>query len=352
MLPIPGQAGEGEPSGFLIAGVSPRRALDRGYQDFLGLVAGHIAGNVALRPRLRGRTATSRDPYRAGSRQDRFLQQRLHEFRTPLTLQLGPLEDALADTAHALVPAQRERIEIAHRNSLRLLRLVNSLLDFSRIEAGRLSAVYEPVDLGALTRDLASTFRSAVERAGLKFEVDCPALPEPVFVDREMWEKIVLNLLSNAFKFTFEGSVTVTLRWSDGGAALEVRDTGVGIPGEELPHLFERFHRIRHQRSRTHEGTGIGLALVRELVRLHGGTIEAQSTEGKGTTFTVHLRAGSRHLPQTAIAGEPLPAQAGAGAQPFVEEALRWTAPARRSRETAGASESSSPRTTRTCGST
>jgi PAS domain S-box-containing protein len=327
VLPLPGQAGEAEPSGFLIAGVSPRRALDQGYQDFLGLVAGHIAGNVASArayeyERRRAEALTELDRAKTD-----FFSNVSHEFRTPLTLQLGPLEDALADSAHALAPAQRERIEIAHRNSLRLLRLVNTLLDFSRIEAGRMSAVYEPVDLAALTRDLASTFRSAVERAGLTFEVDCSPLPEPIFVDRDLWEKVVLNLLSNAFKFTFEGSVSIALRWSDGEAQLEVRDTGVGIPAEALPHLFERFHRIRRQRSRTHEGTGIGLALVRELVRLHGGTIEVRSTEGEGTTFTVRLPAGSRHLPQTAVAEARRAGPTDVGAQPFVEEALRWTAP-------------------------
>ena len=125
---------------------------------------------------------------------------------------LGPAEDALADEGGPLPPRQRERIEIVHRNGLRLLKLVNTLLDFSRIEAGRVQAVYEPTDLAALTADLASVFRSAVERAGMQLVVDCPPLPEPAYVDRDMWEKIVLNLLSNAFKFTLEGRIAVSLR--------------------------------------------------------------------------------------------------------------------------------------------
>jgi signal transduction histidine kinase len=226
-----------------------------------------------------------------------------HEFRTPLTLMLGPLEDALA----AQLPGeQRDRLDVAHRNSLRLLKLVNSLLDFSRIEAGRAQASYEPVDLSAFTVELASNFQSACERAGLKLVIQCPPLPEPVYVDRDMWEKIVLNLLSNAFKFTFEGRIEVTMHTQDRSAVLSVRDTGAGIPEQDLPRLFERFHRIEGQRSRTHEGSGIGLALVQELVNLHRGQILVESEAGRGTTFTVIVPFGSAHLPSEAWR-RPLP---------------------------------------------
>src|SRR5258708_9871515 len=210
---------------------------------------------------------------------------------------LGPLEDELAERASPLPPARRERLQTAHRNSLRLLKLVNTLLDFSRIEAGRAQASYEPSDLAAYTAELASVFRSAVDKAGLTLVVNCPPLPEPVYVDREMWEKIVLNLLSNAFKHTFEGSITITLRWLGDYAELAVSDTGVGIPKTELPRLFERFHRVKGARSRTHEGTGIGLALVQELVSLHSGAVCIESEEGKGSTFTVTVRTGTAHIP-------------------------------------------------------
>jgi PAS domain S-box-containing protein len=249
-----------------------------------------------------------------------------HEFRTPLTLLLDPIEDGLADTTAPLPPAQRERQEVAHRNAMRLLRLVNTLLDFARIEAGRVDAVYEPVDLAALTADLASVFRSAMERAGLTLIVDCPTLAEAVYVDRDMWEKIVLNLVSNAFKFTFEGAITVTLRPAGDTVELRVRDTGTGIAAGELPHLFERFHRVRGARGRTHEGSGIGLALVQELVKLHGGTVGVTSELGRGTTFTVALPVGRAHLPPDRIgATRPRPLRYTAlGATPYVEEALRW----------------------------
>jgi signal transduction histidine kinase len=246
-----------------------------------------------------------------------------HEFRTPLTLMLGPLEDALA--AGELAPDQRHKLEIAHRNSLRLLKLVNTLLDFSRIEAGRIQASYEPTDLSALTAELASVFRSAIERAGLKLVVNCAPLAEPVYVDREMWEKIVLNLLSNAFKFTFEGEIAVTLQPAeDHAVALTVRDSGIGIAPQEMAYLFERFYRIRGARARTDEGAGIGLALIQDLARLHGGAVRVESSPGAGSAFTVTLPLGAGHLPHERIQKPRPMASIALGAAPFVEEALRW----------------------------
>jgi PAS domain S-box-containing protein len=168
-----------------------------------------------------------------------------HEFRTPLTLMLSPLEEMKREFAGAVVPPPYyHQVDLVHRNGLRLLKLVNTLLDFSRIEAGRVQAVYEATDLAQLTAHLASEFRSAIEKANLTLVVNCPPLPEAAYVDREMWEKIVLNLLSNAFKFTFEGVIEVSLRQGDGRFELVVTDTGTGIPADELPRLFERFHRV------------------------------------------------------------------------------------------------------------
>ena len=226
-----------------------------------------------------------------------------HEFRTPLTLMLGPVEDLLAKSYTGLSPAAKSQLELVNRNGSRLLRLVNTLLDFSRIEAGRMQAIYLPTDLAAFTVELASVFRSATEKAGLQLELDCPQLDEPVFVDRGMWEKIVLNLISNAFKFTFEGSIAVSLTRSGTDAELRVRDTGVGIPSKELSRLFDRFHRIENTRSRTHEGSGIGLALVHELVKLHGGAVRVESEPGEGSTFIVSLPLGTAHLPADRIGG-------------------------------------------------
>lgn len=250
-----------------------------------------------------------------------------HEFRTPLTLQLGPLEDALGDAAEPLSQRQRERIEIARRNGLRLLKLVNTLLDFSRIEAGLAEPVFEPVDLAVATVDVASHFHSAFESAGLRFVVDCPALPEQVHVDREMWEKLVLNLISNAFKFTFSGEVSVAVRADADSALLEVRDTGVGIPADELARVFERFHRVKGAHARTHEGSGIGLALVRELAELHGGSAQVASRPGHGSTFTVRVPFGTAHLPSSRLAAKRARSSTLIRPEAFVEEATRWIEP-------------------------
>ncbi|HEU5134300.1 MAG TPA: ATP-binding protein [Steroidobacteraceae bacterium] len=245
-----------------------------------------------------------------------------HEFRTPLTLMLAPIEEAIANAATP--PAVRTHLELAHRNSLRLLKLVNSLLDFSRIEAGRVDISYEATHLDVLTRDLASTFRSAMERAGLAFTVECEDLGEPAYVNREMWEKIVLNLLSNAFKFTLHGGVSVRFRREMADAVLEISDTGVGVPKHELPRLFERFHRVEGTAGRTQEGSGIGLALVQELVKLHGGSVSAVSELDRGTTLRVSVPLGTAHLPPERIKASRSLAPTAAGAQAFVQEALRW----------------------------
>lgn len=320
-LSAPGQT---RPAGFLIAGISPRRALDEAYRDFLALAAGHVAtaiGNARAHEAARQRAEALAELDRAKTD---FFNNVSHEFRTPLTLLLGPVEDALADGETPLAPRQRERLEMVQRNGLRLLRLVNTLLDFARSEAGRADALYEPTDLAAYTAELASHFRSAAESAGLRYRVDCPPLPQPVFVDRGLWEQIVLNLLSNAFKFTLDGEIDITLRAQGDQVALAVRDTGSGIEPAEQPHLFERFHRVRDARARTHEGSGIGLALVRELVQLHGGDVQVTSAPGEGSTFTVTIPSGAAHLPADQVRHEAGAPTTGRGALPYVAEALRW----------------------------
>jgi PAS domain S-box-containing protein len=288
-LPVAAAGQEGV-AALLVAGVNPRHPLDDAYHHFFGLVAAHIATaltNARAYEEERKRAEALAELDRAKTA---FYSNVSHEFRTPLTLMLGPLEDTLAE--NNLPPEAHERLEVAHRNSLRLLRLVNTLLDFSRLEAGRIEAAYELTDLAALTAELASVFRSRIERAGMKLIVDCLPLREPVWVDREMWEKIVFNLLSNAFKFTFEGEIEVSLRQSGEMAELAVRDTGTGIPAGEIPHLFERFHRVRGARGRTFEGSGIGLALVQELIRLHGGAARVESEVGCGSRFIVTIPFG------------------------------------------------------------
>jgi signal transduction histidine kinase/DNA-binding response OmpR family regulator len=321
VLPI-AQPGQKRAAGMFVAALNPCRPFDAGYRSFVDLFVGQIASglaNVHAYEEERRRAQALAELDRAKTA---FFSNVSHEFRTPLTLLLGPLDD-VRRAGDELPPGAREQLDVAHRNSQRLLKLVNTLLDFSRIEAGRVRAHYEPVNLAELTTDLSSTFRSAMEKAGLTFTVECGAVADPVYVDREMWEKIVLNLLSNAFKFTMHGSVAVSLRQEGPRAVLVVRDTGTGIPAHELPRVFERFHRVEGTGGRSHEGSGIGLALVQELVKLHGGELTATSEHDRGSAFTVSIPVGAAHLPAEQI-GEPAMAIRGVASSPYVEEALRW----------------------------
>jgi PAS domain S-box-containing protein len=322
VIPI-AQPGEGKPAGVLVAAISPRILFDEKYLSFLDLAAGQIATAISNARALAEARARAEALAELDRAKTTFFSNVSHELRTPLTLILGPARDALGEAA-GLPPADVERWDLVHRNALRLLRLVNALLDVSRIEAGRVEPSFAPVDLGTQTRELASAFQSAIEQSGLRYTLDVEAFAEPVFVDRDMWEKIVLNLLSNALKFTFTGEIEVTLRRQDGRAVLTVRDTGIGVAPEQLPRLFDRFHRVPGARSRTHEGTGIGLSLVQELVDLHGGTVTAESVVDRGTTFTVALAFGTAHLPADRLAAPHSPGSTSLGASPFLEEALRW----------------------------
>jgi len=252
-----------------------------------------------------------------------------HEFRTPLTLMLAPTEELLAN--HKALGNERitANLEIIHRNTLRLLKLVNNLLDFSRIEAGRAKASYEATDISSLTADLASNFSSASELSDVQLIVDCPPMNEWVDVDREMWEKIVLNLLSNAFKFTHKGSITISTHLENDKAVLQVKDTGIGIPKEALSHLFERFYRVENAYGRSYEGTGIGLSLVKELVKLQGGTIDVESAMGEGTSFIIkmplnqHTTLKPSQTQQTTSTSNH--------AKTYIAEAVRWSNGAKKS---------------------
>jgi PAS domain S-box-containing protein len=317
-------SGQDRAVGVLVLGVNPGRELDDEHRGFHDLVAGHVAtaiANARAYEEERKRAEALAELDRAKTT---FFSNVSHEFRTPLTLMLGPVEDMLAKPAEQMQLENRQLLEVIHRNGLRLQKLVNTLLDFSRIEAGRVQASYEPTDLATFTAELASNFRSACQKAGLELVVDCPPLPEPVYVDRDMWEKVVLNLVSNAFKYTLAGRIEVHLRSVNGQVELSVRDTGTGIPAEEMPKLFERFHRVEGSRGRTQEGSGIGLALVRELVKLHDGEVRAESTCGEGSVFTVSLPLGKAHLPADRISAARTLASTALGAAPYIEEALRW----------------------------
>lgn len=309
-------------AGFFVAGVGGHGTLDSSHRSFLETVALGISRSVAA---ARAREA-ERDHSLSIAAFDRaktaLFSNTSHELRTPLALVLGALDELRDDPD--LLPSAGEPVAVAHRNASRMLKLVSSMLDFSRIEAGERTAAFRSTDLGELTRDIAAMFRSTAERARLRLSVDCPPLADRAYVDREAWERIISNLLSNALKFTPQGAIDVSLREDDGTFVLIVQDTGIGIPLQDLDKIFSRFYRGSDPRARTHEGSGIGLALVRELVALHGGTIRARSRPGHGTRVIVRIPSGRGHLNSPVIAEETAGVAIGAAASLFVEEASGW----------------------------
>ncbi len=322
---VPIRLGEyGEALGFLVVGIHPGRAFDEAYRQFVHRITEQITiGLTSARAytQERQRAEALAEIDRAKTT---FFSNVSHEFRTPLALMLGPLEEVLTEARDRLGPESHEQLVVVRRNGLRLLKLVNTLLDFSRIEAGRVQATYQLTDLASFTAEVASAFASAMESAGLRFSVECQPIAEPVYVDRDMWEKVVLNLLSNALKFTFAGEVALTLKPVEGAVELQVRDTGAGIPEEHLDRVFERFHRIEGVQARTYEGTGIGLALVQELVKLHGGSVQVNSAVGVGSTFTVTIPAGKQHLPAERIQATQSLTSTKIRSEAYIEEAQQW----------------------------
>lgn len=323
VMPL-GSPGGGRPFGVFIAALNPMRPLDEPYRGFLDLIQQQVASATVNADALEQERRRAQALAALDRAKTAFFSNVSHEFRTPLTLILGPLQELLGDSA-VLSDDGREKLRLVLRNTQRLLKLVNTLLDFARIEAGRLRARYEPTDLAELTTDLAGAFRSAFEAAGLTLDVDTAGVTERAWVDRDLWEKIVLNLLSNAFKHTFEGGVRVSLRQHDEEFELTVRDTGTGIPAEEQGRVFDRFHRVTGARSRTHEGTGIGLALVRELTTLHHGRVALESEPGRGSTFRIGIPRGSAHLPaEDVVAAGHARETTRTEPSVYVDEALRW----------------------------
>lgn len=317
ILPII-QASSKEPYGFIISGCNPYRLIDEKYAGFFSLIADQVAtsfSQVHAFEQERKRVEALAEIDKAKTI---FFSNVSHEFRTPITLMLGSIEEAMHDSSSTAF--NNERMETAHRNAMRLLRLVNNLLDFSRIEAGKVKARYQLTDVARFTAELASSFRSIIENAGLRFIVNCEHIVQPVYIDKGMWEKIVLNLLSNAFKYTLNGQITISITGVKNNICLKVSDTGVGIPADELPKMFQRFHRVQNVTGRTYEGTGIGLSLTSELVKLHGGDISVASSVGFGSEFTITIPAGKDHLPEEQVADTEMDFEARLS-EAFIEEA-------------------------------
>ncbi|GLZ44448.1 hypothetical protein Acsp06_06330 [Actinomycetospora sp. NBRC 106375] len=337
---IPGAGGAGggagggdhghDVAGALVVGVNPHRRHDERTDSFLTLLGGQITAGLTNAAGYEAESRRAEGLAELDRAKTDFFSNVSHEFRTPLTLMMGPVEELLSD-ADVEPERWRAELEVVHRNGRRLGRLVTSLLDFSRLEAGRRESHRVPVDLGQATGELAALFESAMARAGLDYTVDTPLLGRPVMLDRDAWEKVVLNLLSNALKFTTAGWVSVRVEAGQDAAGepapvLRVADTGVGVPADQVPRLFERFHRVPSTGARSGEGSGIGLALVRELVALHAGEVDAQSAPGVGTTMTVTLpfATAAEVTARTDGGGDEPPGGASADAESFVSEALGW----------------------------
>ncbi len=309
-------------AGFMIVGVNDDLGFDDSYRGFLEMAALDVGRSIAGARQRSGERERAHSIAALERARTALFSNASHELRTPLALVLGHLEQVV-DEADLAEPA-RQSLEVAHRGAVRMLKLVNALLDFSRTEASERTGAFCLTDLGRLTTDVAAMFTATAARAGLALTVDCPPFSAPVYVDREAWERIVSNLLSNALKFTLEGRIDVRTRDEQGWAELAVADTGIGIMADDLDQVFSRFHRVGDPRARTQEGTGIGLALVRELVELHRGSVEARSQPGRGTEMIVRIPlAGERLCDRTPPEDAPSPLL-GSSARLFIAEADGW----------------------------
>lgn len=322
MMPLPYQI-EGNAAAVLITGVNPLRPLDDDYRSFLQLVAGQIAASVTSARADEQQKQRAEALAKIERAKDSLLPTVSQELHTPLTSSLGPVQDAVTSKSQNLDDAE---LALVRRNALRLYRTANSLLDFSRLES-QPAAVVAPIDLSAHTAELAGAFRSTIEGMGVRFSVHCAPLPAVFHADSEMWEKVVLNLLSNAIKYTHEGSIEVNLSWDAPHAVLTVVDTGVGITTGNLPRIFDRFYRSAGSTVRFDEGAGIGLAVVKEMVEAHGGSVSATSMLGSGSTFTVRLPSCADDSSLEGMTTNTAPLTTAMGVSAFVEEALTWYQP-------------------------
>ncbi len=361
------EPGAVEPTAHLLLTENPRQPWDPTLQGYAEVCASHVA--MALsgirhleEERRRTEVLTELDIAKSD-----FFANVSHELRTPLTLIAGPVQDALADSG--LDPEQRRRFELIRRNTDRLAGLVDRILDLTRVEAGAVEPHWVEADIEELVAGIAANFRPAIEHAGLEFEVVCDELDHEAYVDLDMFERIVLNLLANALKFTAQGTISLRLTGGEGGYSVAVTDTGIGIAEKDLDLVFDRFRQLdRGEDRRSREGAGIGLSLVRQLVDLMGGTVSVQSTQGQGSTFTVSFPWGQ---PASAAAlrprsghGRPSPSSTRRAAGWFATTPRpRWRdpppRPARRRprrprwrRAQSPGRRCSSSRTTTTCAST
>ncbi|GAB5409179.1 MAG: two-component regulator propeller domain-containing protein [Balneolaceae bacterium] len=225
-----------------------------------------------------------------------------HEFRTPLSLTIAPLEDLKKRALKASNEEDIEQIDMALRNSKRLLKLVNQILDISKLESGSVDIEVRKVDISEVIKQLCLAFTGLAERK--KIHLVCESKPDKVWIymDVDMIEKVCVNLLANAFKFTPDGgAIHVEMKEHEEIVEICIKDSGYGISEQDIAHVFDRFYQTNESKKGNEAGTGIGLALTKELVELHGGTIKAESTASAGAVFTVTLRKGKDHFTENQV---------------------------------------------------
>lgn len=341
VVPIANDSDDGIPNAVIVMGLSIRRPFDDDYESFIHVVRLQIAQGIAAVRSYEAERQRIEELAALDRAKSLLFSNVSHELRTPLTLVSGPLDDMLLETPEG---PRREMLILARRNVRRLTRLVSTLMDVSRLEAGRLKGSFKLVNLGMMTRDLSALFRGAIERAKLRYVVDVDLSLRSTYVDPDHYEKIIFNLVGNALKYTMSGFVQVSLQYRGDQAILSVKDSGVGIPKNDIDLIGERFHRVESV-SRSHEGTGIGLSLTKELIKLHGGTLHIEATTAEqsadgshGSTFSFIFPLGKDHLPPDAIDTSPanVPSQLSYGAG-IVDEAMRWN----RDKETSSVDSSS-----------
>jgi putative nucleotidyltransferase with HDIG domain len=225
-----------------------------------------------------------------------------HELRTPLTLMLAPLGPIEDGQMGRVTAKQKDAIQTIRRNGFRLLKLINNLLDLTKLEEGQMRLKVQTIDFIDYINSLLASVKPLADQKEIQLYFQHPPHTMDVAIDPDQFEKVVLNLLSNAIKFTPEnGRVTVYVEERKKSLTLVVEDSGAGIPENMLCTIFDRFSQVDGSLSRSHEGTGIGLSLVKEITNLHSGTVRAESKVGKGSRFIVELRKGDKHFTEDVL---------------------------------------------------
>jgi signal transduction histidine kinase/DNA-binding NarL/FixJ family response regulator len=308
-----------DPIGALIAGVNPHHPPDPAYRGFFETVARQISGIILRARGLEDERRYVEQAKRQETIWSSFLTYAEEEFRTPLTVTLGVLDQIVKGGS----PPHSGKLATARRNALRLMNLFETMVDLMAVQNGRLQPAFEPVDLGDITGELARSFASALDNGSIHFSIDSPSLAESAYVDRRLWEKLVLTLLSNAVQLTRAGEIGIAVRLMGAWIETVVWDTGAGIAEGELPRIFEPFSQDRAIRSVSGRRNGVSLALVKHFAALHSGHVRVESEPGKGSKFVVSIPRGRSHLGPLQIASEH---RAGSPvSQGYVEDVLRWT---------------------------